>query len=153
MKKFFDEFKQFAMRGNVIDLAVGVVIGGAFKEIVNALVNNVIMPLIGKLTGGVSVENLKWVLEPAVIEEGVEVAPEVAVQYGLFIQAIIDFLLIAFCIFVVLKIMLAMQSKTKELLKKKEEEEAAEEEPEAPAETEMDVLKDIRALLAEKEAK
>ena len=118
MKKFFQEFKEFIAKGNVLDMAIGVVIGGAFKEIVNALVNNVIMPLIGKLTGGVSVENLKWVLEPAVIEEGVEVAPEVAVQYGLFIQAIIDFLLIAFCIFVVLKIMLAMLSKTKELMKK-----------------------------------
>ena len=151
MKKFFQEFKEFIAKGNVLDMAIGVVIGGAFKEIVNALVNNVIMPLVAKLTGGVSVEEWKWVLEPAVIEDGAEIAPEVAVQYGIFIQAIIDFLLIAFCIFVVLKIMLAMQSKTKELLKKKEEEaveEAVEEAP--PAETEMDVLKDIRALLSAK---
>lgn len=149
MKKFFEEFKEFIAKGNVLDMAIGVVIGGAFKEIVNALVNNIIMPLIGKVTGGVSVEEWKWVLEPAVVENGVEVSPEVAVLYGGFIQTIIDFLIIAFCIFVTLKVVLALQSKTKALMKKQEEE-AAVAEPEVPAETEMDVLKDIRSLLAEK---
>lgn len=149
MKKFFQEFKEFIAKGNVLDMAIGVVIGGAFKEIVNALVNNIIMPLIGKVTGGVSVENWKWVLEPAVIEDGVELSPEVAVLYGGFIQTVIDFLIIAFCIFVTLKIVLALQSKTQALMKKKEEEAAAAE-PEVPAETEMDVLKDIRALLEKK---
>ena len=158
MKKFFAEFKEFIAKGNVLDMAIGVVIGGAFKEIVNALVNNIIMPLIGKVTGGVSVEEWKWVLEPAVVENGAEVSPEVAVLYGGFIQTIIDFLIIAFCIFVTLKVVLALQSKTKALLTKallakKEEEEAAAAEPEVPAETEMDVLKDIRELLVKQAEK
>jgi large conductance mechanosensitive channel len=153
MKKFFAEFKEFIAKGNVLDMAIGVVIGGAFKEIVNALVNNIIMPLIGKVTGGVSVEEWKWVLEPAVVENGAEVSPEVAVLYGGFIQTIIDFLIIAFCIFVTLKVVLALQSKTKALLAKKEEEEAAAAEPEVPAETEMDVLKDIRELLVKQAEK
>ena len=153
MKKFFAEFKEFIAKGNVLDMAIGVVIGGAFKEIVNALVNNIIMPLIGKVTGGVSVEEWKWVLEPAVVENGAEVSPEVAVLYGGFIQTIIDFLIIAFCIFVTLKVVLALQSKTKALLAKKEEEEAVAAEPEVPAETEMDVLKDIRELLVKQAEK
>lgn len=152
MKKFFQEFKEFIAKGNVLDMAIGVVIGGAFKEIVNALVNNIIMPLIGMLTGGVSVEDWKWVLEPAIIEDGVEVSAEVAVLYGGFIQTIIDFLIIAFCIFITLKVVLALQNKTKELMHKKAEEEAAAPEPEVPAETEMDVLKDIRELLRVQEA-
>lgn len=151
MKKFFAEFKEFIAKGNVLDMAIGVVIGGAFKEIVNALVNNIIMPLIGMLTGGVSVEEWKWVLQPAVVENGVEKSPEVAVLYGGFIQTIIDFLIIAFCIFLTLKVVLALQAKTQALLHKKAEEEAAAE-PEAPSETEMDVLKDIRELLRVQDA-
>ena len=151
MKKFFEEFKKFIAQGNVMDMAVAVVVGGAFKEIVNALVNGVVMPLIGLVTGGGNVADLKWVLSEAVIVDGVETVPENAVLYGAFIQAIIDFLIIALCIFVVLKTFLAMQERTKKLLKKQEEEAAAEEAP--PAETEMDVLKDIRALLAEKAEK
>ncbi len=153
MKKFFNEFKEFIAQGNVLDMAIGVVIGGAFKEIVNALVNSIIMPLIGMVTGGVSVADMKWVLEPArVAADGTEIA-EVAVAYGAFIQTIIDFLIIAFCIFIMLKVMMAVQSKTKELLRKKEEEAAAAEEAAPPAETEMDVLKDIRALLVEQKEK
>ena len=151
MKKFFEEFKKFIAQGNVMDMAVAVVVGGAFKEIVNALVNGVVMPLIGLVTGGGNVADLKWVLSEAVIVDGVETVPENAVLYGAFIQAIIDFLIIALCIFVVLKTFLAMQERTKKLLKKQEEEAVAEEAP--PAETEMDVLKDIRALLAEKAEK
>ena len=88
-----------------------------------------------------------------VVVDGVETVPENAVLYGAFIQRIIDFLIIALCIFVVLKVFLAMQERTKKLLAKKVEEEAAAEEEAAPAETEMDVLKDIRALLAEKAEK
>lgn len=151
MKKFFREFKEFIAKGNVMDMAVAVVVGGAFKEIVNALVADIVMPLISLVTGGVSVEDWKYVITPAgIAADGTEIA-ESAIMYGHFIQTIIDFIIIAFCIFVALKVVLALQSKAKELTKKKEEEAAAEAAPEVPAETEMDVLKDIRELLSKKE--
>ncbi len=149
MKKFFAEFKEFIAKGNVVDMAVGVVVGGAFKEIVNALVNGIVMPLIGLITGGGNISEWKWVISEAVIVDGVETVPENAVLYGAFVQTIIDFLIIALCIFVTLKVFLAMQERTKKLLHKKAEE-AAEVVEEAPAETEMDVLKDIRTLLTAK---
>lgn len=151
MKKFFQEFKEFISKGNVIDLAVAVIIGNAFKAIITALVDNVIMPLISLAVGGLNFTEWKWVLTPAVTNmvDGVEtvVTPEVAVTYGVLLQAVIDFLIVAFCIFVALKILLAVQTKTKELLVKKAEEEVAVEEVAEPAESEMDVLKDIRELL------
>lgn len=151
MKKFFREFKEFIAKGNVMDMAVAVVVGGAFKEIVNALVNDIVMPLISLLTGGVSVADWKYVITPAgVAADGTEIA-ESAIMYGHFIQTIIDFIIIAFCIFLALKVVLALQTKAKELAKKKEEEAVAEAEAAAPAETEMDVLKDIRALLSKQE--
>ena len=146
MKKFFEEFKEFISKGNVIDMAVAVIIGNAFKAIITALVDNVIMPLISLAVGGLNFTDWKWVLKPAAVVDGVETA-EVAVSYGVLLQAVIDFLIVAFCIFVALKILLAVQSKTKELLIKKAEEEAATEEEVEPAETEMDVLRDIRELL------
>ena len=97
---FFKEFKEFAMRGSVIDLAVGVVIGGAFGKIVTSLVDDIIMPPIGFITGGVDFSNMKYV-----IKEGNEAAgvAEVAVTYGNFINVLIQFLIIAFCIFLVIK--------------------------------------------------
>ena len=156
MKKFFEEFKAFISKGNVVDMAVAVIIGNAFKAIITALVDNVIMPLISLAVGGLNFTEWKWVLTPAVVEmvDGVEtvVTPEVAVTYGVLLQAVIDFLIVAFCIFVALKILLALQTKTKELLLKKVEEEQAAEEAAAPSETEMDVLKDIRELLKKQEA-
>lgn len=151
MKKFLQEFKEFISKGNVIDMAVAVIIGNAFKAIITALVDNVIMPLISLAVGGLNFTEWKWVLTPAVTKlvDGVETVetPEVAVTYGVLLQAVIDFLIVAFCIFVALKILLTVQTKTKELLVKKAEEEVAVEEAAAPAETEMDVLKDIRELL------
>lgn len=156
MKKFFEEFKEFISKGNVIDMAVAVIIGNAFKAIITALVDNVIMPLISLAVGGLNFTEWKWVLTPATTEivDGVETAvPEVAVTYGVLLQAVIDFLIVAFCIFVALKILLAVQTKTKELIVKKAEEEVVAEEAAAPAETEMDVLKDIRELLKKEEAK
>ncbi len=149
MKKFFEEFKAFISKGNVIDMAVAVIIGNAFKAIITALVDNVIMPLISLAVGGLNFTEWKWVLTPATVVDGVEQA-EVAVSYGILLQAVIDFLIVAFCIFVALKILLAVQTKTKELLVKKAEEEAAEEAAAEPAETEMDVLRDIRELLKDK---
>lgn len=94
------EFKQFAMRGNVIDLAVGVVIGGAFGKIVTSLVDQIIMPPIGWLTGGVDFSGLKWVLRPA---DPIRKIAEVAIQYGAFINTLIQFLIIAFAIFLLVK--------------------------------------------------
>lgn len=92
------EFKTFLMRGNVIDLAVGVVIGGAFGKIVSSLVDNIIMPPIGLLTGGVDFSDLKWVLKPAVGD-----VAEVAISYGLFINTLIQFVIIGAAIFMVVK--------------------------------------------------
>ena len=98
------EFKEFAMRGNVIDLAVGVVIGGAFGKIVTSLVNDVIMPVTGKVLGGVNFADLQVVLTPASMgADGKEIAA-VALRYGAFIQSVIDFLLVAFAVFVFVKV-------------------------------------------------
>ena len=98
------EFKEFIAKGNVVDLAVGVVIGAAFGKIVTVLVDGIIMPAIGAMTGGVSVSDWKHVITPAQIgADGKEIAAEVAIRYGAFIQTVIDFLLIAFVIFLFLK--------------------------------------------------
>lgn len=143
MKKFFTEFKAFIAKGNVVDMAVAVIIGGAFGKIVTSLVNDIIMPLIGILVGGLNVTDWKWVIKEAVFaEDGVTVlTAENSLNYGNFIQMIIDFLIVAFCIFVVLKVILAMQTKFK---KKEEEVEETEAEPE---ETEIEILKEIRDTL------
>lgn len=146
MKKFFADFKAFITKGNIIDMAVGVIIGGAFGKIVTSLVNDIITPLISILTGKVSLTELKWVINEAVLDEaGAVVTPELALTYGNFFQNIIDFLIIAISIFVVLRIMVSAQKKL-EAMKKKEEEEKKEE-PAAPAETELSVLKEIREML------
>ena len=145
MKKFLEEFKAFAMRGNVIDLAVGVVIGGAFGKITTSLVNDIIMPLISMITGGIDFTAWKWVLKEAVKEldpatgEMVEVLPEVAVNYGNTIAIILDFIIIAFAIFCVIKLLNKLQ-------KEKEEEPAA---PPAPSSEEV-LLTEIRDLLKER---
>ena len=128
---FISEFKEFAMRGNVMDMAVGVVIGGAFGKIVSSLVGDVIMPVVGVLTGGVNFTDLKLTLK-----EAVDSAPAVTINYGAFIQTMVDFLIIAFCIFCVIK---AINS-----LKKKPVEEASAE-PETPAD--IALLTEIRDLL------
>ena len=154
MKKFFSDFKEFAMKGNIMDMAVGVVIGAAFGKIVTSLVNDIITPLISLLTGAVSLNNLKYVFKPEVFhfEDGEKIIDqaEIALSYGNFLQAVIDFLIIAFSIFVVLRLIMNAQKKL-ESLRKKEEEEAEEE----AEETELSVLKEIKELLdkdADKEA-
>ena len=99
MKKFFAEFKAFAMRGNVLDMAIGVVIGGAFGKITTSLVNDILMPLLSFLTGGVDFSSWKWVLKPASVgADGAEIA-EITVNYGSLIATVLDFVLIAFAIF------------------------------------------------------
>jgi len=97
------EFKEFAMRGNVVDLAVGVVIGGAFGKIVTSLVDQIIMPPIGMLTGGIDFSQLKWVLKPADNSDPAHKVAEVAIGYGAFINTCIQFMIIAFAIFMVVK--------------------------------------------------
>ena len=115
MKKFIGEFKEFIARGNVIDMAVGVVIGGAFGKIVTSLVNDIITPLISILTGKVSLTELKWVINEAVLDEaGAVVTPELALTYGNFIQTIIDFLIIALSVFVALRVFAKLQRKRKD---------------------------------------
>jgi len=133
---FIKEFKEFAMRGNVVDMAVGVVIGGAFGKIVSSLVADVIMPFVSIATGGINFTHWKFVLKHAVVEGGNEVTPEVAVNYGTFLQVTFDFIIIALAIFLVIKAI--------NKFKKKEEEK-----PAAPAEPSEDVvlLREIRDLL------
>lgn len=108
MKKFFDEFKKFISRGNVIDMAVGIIIGGAFTGIVNSLVNDIINPLIG-LLGGMNFDQYAWVIKD-----------EVSLNYGSFITNVLNFLIMAFVVFLLVKAINSLSSK----LKKKEEEKA-----------------------------
>ena len=131
---FISEFKEFAMRGNVIDMAVGVVIGGAFGKIVSSLVGDIIMPVVGAITGGVNFTDLKLTLK-----EAAEGAPAVTINYGSFIQTMVDFLIIAFCIFCVIKTLNTLKNKLPK------EEEAAPAEPETPAD--IALLTEIRDLL------
>ena len=115
MGKFSEDFKAFIAKGNVIDMAVGVVIGGAFNKIVTSLVNDIIMPLVGLMMGGLSVSDWKWVIKEAVYDaEGVLVTAENAVTYGNFIQTVIDFLIVALTIFVVLRVFTKMKKNREE---------------------------------------
>lgn len=105
MKKFWAEFKAFIAKGNVVDLAVAVVIGGAFNKIVSSLVNDIIMPLVSLAVGGADVKDWKWVITPAEFDAtGKQLVAETALRYGVFIQAVIDFLIIAFTVFLMVKI-------------------------------------------------
>ncbi len=144
MKKFFAEFKEFAMKGNVVDMAIGVVIGGAFGKITTSLVNDVIMPLISRVTGGVDFSAWKWVLKAAEVDEtGAETAAEIAVNYGSFIAVMLDFLIIALVLFMVVKAINKLRT-----IGKKPEEPAEEEEP---APTSEELLTEIRDLLKDKQ--
>lgn len=146
MKKFIQEFKEFALKGNIIDMAVGVIIGGAFGKIVSGLVDFIISPLLALLTKGATLDSLSVTLREAVMNGEEVVSEAVVLNYGAFIQAIIDFLIIALCLFLVLKGIMAAKTKL-ESMKKKEEEVAAEE---APADTELSVLLEIKELLEKK---
>ena len=128
MKKFVSEFKEFINKGSVMDMAVGIIIGGAFTNIVNSLVEKILMPIIGALSGGMSVENMAWVIGDA------------RIGYGAFLQAVIDFLLIALVLFSIIKAI----NKAKNAVAK----------PEEPAEettpADIELLTEIRDLLKEK---
>lgn len=145
MGKFLSDFKEFAMKGNVVDMAVGVIVGGAFGKIVSSLVNDVLMPVIGLFTGGMDFSDMKYVMQEAVMNGEEVITPEVAIGYGQFIQYIIDFIIVAFSIFVAIRF----------LMKFKKKEEAAEEAPApAPEPTKEEVLlTEIRDLLRQQSDK
>ena len=142
---FFKEFKQFAMRGNVVDMAVGIIIGAAFGKIVSSLVNDVIMPPIGMLLGGINFSEFRMVIKdavPATVDAAGNAVPEIAavtLNYGSFIQVIIDFLIIALAIFMMIRVMNKMQKK----------EEAKPAPPPAPGKEET-LLTEIRDILKSK---
>ena len=138
-KGFFGEFKEFIARGNVMDMAVGVIIGGAFGNISPSLVNDVIMPGISMLTGGVDFSGWKLVLKEAVIENGEEIAAAVSINYGNFLATILDFLIIAFAVFCLIKGI--------NTLHRKKEEPAPEPAPEPEPSAEEKLLTEIRDLL------
>ncbi len=133
------EFKEFAMRGNVMDMAIGIILGGAFGKIVSSLVSDVIMPPIGLILGGVDFSKLSMTIKEAVpATDGAEAIPAVTLNYGMFINTVIDFLIVAFAIFMAIKIM-------NKAMRKKEEEPA----PATPPKQEV-LLGEIRDLLKNK---
>lgn len=143
MSNFIKEFRDFALKGNVIDMAVGVIIGGAFGKIVSSLVNDIIMPGLGILTGNMNFNEYKVVLREAYVNGVGETIPEVAITWGAFVQTIVDFLLIALCIFVAIKAI--------NRLRKQSEKEAAEEAAAPAGPTTEELLTQIRDLLAKQQ--
>lgn len=143
MAKFIQEFKEFALKGNVMDMAVGVIIGGAFGKIVSSLVSDILMPPLGVLLGGTDFESMKLILKEATTNAAGEVVEAVTLNYGSFIQNVVDFLIIAFCIFLMIKGITKLSN-----LRKKEEA-VAPEAPAGPSKEEV-LLTEIRDLLKEK---
>ena len=140
MGKFINEFKEFAVKGNAVDMAVGVIIGGAFGKIVTSIVNDIIMPPIGWLIGGVKFTDLKCTLPQ--IDLGVEKLEPVTINYGNFIQTTFDFIMIAFCVFLLVK-------GINKMAKKKKAEEVKPAAPPAPSKEEL-LLTEISDLLKQK---
>ena len=141
-KGFIGEFKQFIARGNVVDMAVGVIIGGAFGKISTSLVNDIIMPLVSMLVGGVDFSAWKLVMKQAVLDAaGAEITPAVSINFGIFLSTILDFIIIAFAVFCMVKAINSFHRKKEEALA----------EPPAPPEPshEEALLMEIRDLLKE----
>lgn len=138
MKKFFKEFKEFALTGSIMDMAVGVILGGAVSKMVSALVNNIFMPLIGIFLGGVDFSSLAFTIGDA------------SIAYGLFIQSVVEFFIIAVCIFAMIKGLAALDKTRKELIHE-EEKKKKEEKPEEKKESTEDILVDIRNLLQQEQ--
>lgn len=135
MSNFLQKFKAFAMRGNVVDLAVGIIIGAGFGKIVSSLVADLIMPPIGVLVGGVKFNDLKVTIKPASLDEAGKTVEAVTINYGNFIQATVDFIIVAFAVFLLIQLITRLQKKE-------------EEKPAAPAVTnEEKLLEEIRDLL------
>jgi large conductance mechanosensitive channel len=135
MKQFLKDFKDFASKGNVLDLAIGVIMGSAFGKIVSSLVNDIIMPIVSVMTGGLNFSDIKFVLVAAT-----ETKAEVAILSGNFLKNTLDFFIIALSIFLMIRA----------LAKMKRKEEAKAPEPSAPVENELSILKDIKSLLEKK---
>ena len=140
MKKYLQEFRAFAVKGNVVDLAVAVIIGGAFGKIVSSLVADVVMPVIGAIFGGVNFTSWKWILKAEVLDaEGAVAKQAVTLNIGNFVQNIFDFLVIAFAIFMMVNVIANVKNK---LVKEKEKEEAVVEQT-----TDQKLLTEIRDIL------
>lgn len=142
MKNIIQEFKKFAIRGNVVDMAVGVIIGGAFGKIVSSIVNDLIMPTIGVIIGGVNFTDLKLTLKKAVMEGDKIISPAVTINYGNFLQTTLDFLIIAIAVFLLIKAINALNKKKEETTKA----------PIAPP-ADIQLLTEIRDLLKERQDK
>ncbi len=148
-KSIIAEFKEFISKGNVMDMAVGVIIGSAFTKIVNSVVSDIITPALGLLTGNIDFSDLKVVLSEAVMDGETVVKEELAIRYGVFLDALINFFLIAICVFAMVKVINTIKNKA-EALKKKEEEKAAEEAPAPAPDPQLELLTEIRDLLKNK---
>ncbi|HEY8421725.1 MAG TPA: large-conductance mechanosensitive channel protein MscL [Thermoclostridium sp.] len=138
------EFKQFALKGNVLDMAVGVIIGSAFGKIVTSLVNDIITPVLGIFLGKIDVKDLKLVIRPAEGDNS-----ELAILYGNFLQNIIDFLIISLSIFIFIKLLASLKAKAESIIKEEKKKEEKKEEPPKPS-REEELLTEIRDLLKEK---
>ena len=143
MGKFLNEFKAFAVKGNAVDMAVGVIIGGAFGKIVSSIVDDIIMPPIGWLIGGVNFTDLKFTL-PQVEIPGVETMAAATINYGNFIQTLLDFVIIAFCVFMLVKFI-------NKLARKQKTEESSKPAPMPEPSAEEKLLTEIRDLLKNKQ--
>jgi len=147
MKKFFKEFKEFAVKGNVVDLAVAVIIGGAFGKIISSLVADIVMPPLGVLMGGVNFSDIKIVLKEALTANGAIIKPAVTLNIGNFLQNILDFLIIALTVFIMIKIIGRVKKKLESALRI----EKAVEEKAAPLSKDQELLMEIRDLLKKQE--
>ena len=133
------EFKEFALRGNMFDMAIGIIIGASFNKIVNSLVDDVIMPPIGFIIGGVNIKDLRMIFSPEVVDpSGVIVKEMVALNYGAFIQVMFDFSIIAFTVFVVIKVFNVLRKKAEDI-----------NEPDVPTPKDIELLSEIRDILKE----
>jgi large conductance mechanosensitive channel len=144
MKNFIQEFKKFAVRGNVIDLAIGVIIGSAFNRIVTSLVEDIIMPPLGLVIGGLKFDEYRFILSPAITDSTGKVTQSaVTINYGNFIQVLLNFLIVALTIFVIIKVINLLR----------ERREAEEKNSQVQKTTELDLLTEIRDLLKVKQSK
>ncbi|WP_179218250.1 large conductance mechanosensitive channel protein MscL [Dokdonia pacifica] len=112
--KLFQEFKEFAVKGNMIDIAIGVIIGAAFNKVIDVLVKEVFLPPLTYMTDGVTIENKKWVLKEAVVDNGAIISEEIAIKYGKLLEVSIDFLIIGFTVFVIVKFMNRLKNKAQD---------------------------------------
>lgn len=142
MKNFIQEFKEFAVKGNLVDLAIGVIIGTAFNKIVSSLVKDIIMPPFGLVFGDEGLSEYKWVLRPATRENGEVVQEAVAINYGEFLQVSLDFLIVALTLFVVIRAVNALQRQAED-----------EQDETVPTPKDIKLLSEIRDLLKEQQGK